>query len=187
MWFSPNDTDELEGSKLLHRDPEDFKQLKVFIPVEEIQQIMDLNVIDKEESELLYKNLVEQKIITGRNQKIDDLHARKLNLTNHKILLKEDECALVDTCTNYHFGSRKSSKPRKLLFLHFTTAFSAKTPIWRNYDTEKKFFSDKDKLVYGLQKKTINHYKNRQYLVFNNLMHKIKTLKNFEMIKIQLL
>ena len=50
MWFSPNDTDELEGSKLLHRDPEDFKQIKVFIPVEEIQiDNGPLNVIDKEE------------------------------------------------------------------------------------------------------------------------------------------
>ena len=32
MWYSPNDSEELTGSKLLHRDPEDFKQLKIFIP-----------------------------------------------------------------------------------------------------------------------------------------------------------
>ena len=165
MWFSPNDSHELEGSKLLHRDPEDFKQLKIFIPVEEIQiNNGPLNVIDKKESKLLYEDLIKKKIISGRNQKIDDKYAKKLNLTNHKILLKNDECALVDTCANYHYGSRISSKPRKLLFLHFTTAFSAKTPIFRSYDSEKKFSLDKDKLVYGLQKKTINHFRNRQYL-----------------------
>tara|TARA_B100000989_G_scaffold145077_1_gene108122 strand:- start:44771 stop:45724 length:954 start_codon:yes stop_codon:yes gene_type:complete len=165
MWFSPNKSYELEGSKLLHRDPEDFKQLKIFIPVEEIQTNNGpLNVIDKKESKLLYEDLMKKKIISHRNQKIEDKYARKLNLTNHKILLKNNECALVDTCASYHFGSRKSSKPRKLIFLHFTTAFSAKTPIFRSYDSDKKFSLDKDKLVYGLQKKTINHYRNRKYL-----------------------
>jgi len=165
MWLSPNDSYKLEGSKLLHRDPEDFKQLKIFIPVEEVQiNNGPLNVIDKKESKLLYEDLIKKKIISGRNQKIDDKYAKKLNLTNHKILLKNDECALVDTCACYHYGSRKSSKPRKILFLHFTSAFSAKTPIFRKYDTENKFFSEKDKLIYGLQKKTINHFKKRQYL-----------------------
>ena len=42
--------------------------------------------------------------------------------------------------------------------------FSSKTPIFRNYDVEKKFSSEKDKLVYGLQKKTSNHTKKSKYL-----------------------
>ena len=36
MWYSPNSSEELTGSRLLHRDPEDFKQIKIFIPIEEI-------------------------------------------------------------------------------------------------------------------------------------------------------
>lgn len=165
MWYSPNDNDELIGSQLLHRDPEDFRQLKIFIPIEDIQiENGPLNVIDKNESKILYDKLIEKKIIEKRNQKIDDKYARNLNLTKNKILLKNNQCALVDTCACYHFGSRKSSKPRKILFLHLTSGFSAKTPIFRNYDSENRFLSEKDKLVYGLQKKTINHYKKRQYL-----------------------
>ncbi len=165
MWYSPNDSDELIGSQLLHRDPEDFKQLKIFIPIEDIQiENGPLNVIDKNESKILYENLIEKKLIKKRNQKIDDKYATNLNLTKNKILLKNNQCALVDTCACYHFGSRKSSKPRKILFLHLTSGFSAKTPIFRNYNTENRFSSEKDKLVYGLQKQTINHFKKRQYL-----------------------
>lgn len=165
MWYSPNDSDELIGSKQLHRDPEDFRQLKIFIPIEDIQKENGpLNVMDKEDSKKLYEYLVKKRIIKKRNQKIDDKYADNLHLFSNEILLNNDQCALVDTCSCYHFGSRKSSKPRKLLFLHFTSAFSAKTPIFRNYDTEEKFFTERDKLVYGLQKKTINHYKKRQYL-----------------------
>lgn len=165
MWYSPNDTDELIGSKLLHRDPEDFKQLKIFIPITEVSiENGPLHVIDKNQSEILYKHLIKKNLIKKRNQKIDDKHATDLNLRNYKILMNSDQCAIVDTCSCYHFGSRKSSKPRKLIFLHFTTAFSAKTPIFRNYDVDNKFSTEKDKLVYGLQKKTINHHKKRQYL-----------------------
>ena len=165
MWYSPNDSEELIGSRQLHRDPEDFRQLKIFIPIEEIQiENGPLNVMDKEDSKKLYEDLIKKRIIEKRNQKIEDKYADNLHLSSNQILLNIDQCALVDTCSCYHFGSRKSSKPRKLLFLHFTSGFSAKTPIFRNYDSEEKFFSERDKLVYGLQKKTINHFKKRQYL-----------------------
>ena len=166
LWYSPNETYELICSRLPHRDPEDFKQVKVFIPIEEIQlENGPLHLIDKHQSQLLYENLINKNLITKRNQKIEDKYVSNLNLRFHPMLLNNNECALVDTCACYHFGSRKGSKPRKLLFLHFTTAFSGKTPIFRNYDTEKKFFSEKDKLVYGLQKKTINQ-------VLNNFKNK---------------
>ena len=165
MWYSPNDNEKSIGSQLLHRDGEDFKQVKIFIPIEEVKmENGPLHLINKKESEKLYKNLIKKNLITRRNQKIDDKYTKEFNFTFHKILLNKDQCALVDTCACYHFGSRKSSKPRKILFLHFTSAFSGKTPIFRNYDTKEKFFSERDKLVYGLQKKTSSHSKNTVYL-----------------------
>jgi hypothetical protein len=165
IWFSPNIDDELIGSKLMHRDGEDFKQLKIFIPIEEVTlENGPLHIINKEESERIYQGLIDKKLTKRRNQKIDDKHIINFNPKIHKVLMKEDQCSIVDTCSCYHFGSRKSSKPRKLLFLHFTTAFSSKTPILRSYDSEKKFYSEKDKLVYGLQKKISNHNKKSIYL-----------------------
>lgn len=165
IWYSPNNSEELVGSKLLHRDGEDFKQLKIFIPIEDIQlENGPLNVINKDQSEKLYRNLIKQNLISRRNQKVDDKYINGSDYSTQKILLTKDQCALVDTCACYHFGSRKSLKPRKLLFLHFTSAFSGKTPLFRNYDNEKKFSSEKDKLIYGLQKKTSNHTKKKIYL-----------------------
>ena len=61
MWYSPNSSEELTGSRLLHRDPEDFKQIKIFIPIEEIgEEHGPLNVINKEESNLLYVDLIKK-------------------------------------------------------------------------------------------------------------------------------
>ena len=54
MLYSANISDELVGSKLLHRDCEDFKQLKIFIPIEEVQKENGpLHVINKDESKKL--------------------------------------------------------------------------------------------------------------------------------------
>ena len=155
MWYSPNESNQLIGSKFMHRDAEDFRQLKIFIPIEEVgENNAPLHVVDSQESSKIYNYLIKKKIIKRRNEKIIDEHFIKFNPLIHKILLKKDQCALVDTCACYHFGSRGIAKPRKLLFLHFTTAFSGLAPIFRNYDSERKYSSEKDNQVYGLYKKT---------------------------------
>ena len=167
FWYSPNENNVLTGSQMFHRDPEDYKQLKIFIPIEEIDETNGpLNVLDAKNSDFVFDKLCLEGKITRRNQKIEDCMVNQLrDFKINKILLKKNQCAFVDTCRCYHFGSRKSFKSRKLIFLHFTTAFSGKTPIFRRYDTEKKFQTERDKLIYGLQKKTINHYKNKEYLI----------------------
>lgn len=162
MWYSPNNSENSTGSQLVHRDAEDFKQLKIFIPIEEVQKENGpLHVLDKNNSEILYKDLIKKNIVTRRNQKIEDEHVKNVIHKFTPITLNMNQCALVDTCNCYHFGSRKSLKDRKILLLHFTTAFSAKTPIFRNYNSKNKFKSEKEKLVYGLWKKTSNHYGNK--------------------------
>lgn len=168
FWYSPNKNEDLTGSQLYHRDPEDFKQLKIFIPIQEISEKNGpLSILNANDSDRLLNDLLKKKKIIKRNQKINDSEVEKYgNYKKHKILLNENQCAIVDTCRCYHYGSRKSELDRKLIFLHFTTAFSAKTPVIRRYDTENNFNSERDKLVYGLQTKTINHYKNKKYLIF---------------------
>ena len=109
----------------------------------------------------MYQDLIKKNIVTRRNQKIEDEHVKNFIQKFTPITLNKNQCALVDTCNCYHFGSRNSLKDRKILLLHFTTAFSAKTPIFRNYNSKNKFKSEKEKLVYSLHKKTSNHYSNK--------------------------
>ena len=45
--------------------------------------------------------------------------------------LNEDDIGFIDTCRCYHYGSRKSKRPRKLMILHFTSAYSLYVPIFR--------------------------------------------------------
>ena len=63
-----------------------------------------------------------------------------LNTDNIDIMtMNSDEISFVDTGNRYHFGSRKDNKSRKLLHLHFTSAFSENIPFFeekslRGYD-----------------------------------------------------
>ena len=57
-----------------------------------------------------------------------------MNLNNNivkSMTIKKDEIALIDTCRCYHYGSRKALNPRKIIALHFTSAFSIETPIFK--------------------------------------------------------
>ena len=87
MWYSPNNDEELIGSKLFHRDPEDFKQIKIFIPIDEITTDNGpLRVIDKNQSKFLYDNLIKTGVIKKRNQKIDDDQLLQYKITDNKKL-----------------------------------------------------------------------------------------------------
>ena len=58
------------------------------------------------------------------------------------------EYGLLDTCRCYHFGSRKDKKPRKLIFLHFTSPFAENFPtIFRKPHLEKS--NEEERLLYG--------------------------------------
>mgnify|MGYP001450622730 CR=1 FL=1 len=166
-WYSPNEKAENTGSQLLHLDPDDYKQLKIFIPVEDITNDNGpLNVVNAKQSRLMYDTLIKKKVVIKRNQKISDEFANQnFNLNTNKLIMSKNELYLVDTCRCYHFGSRKSLKPRKIIFLHFTPPFSAKSPLFFRNLKKKPFFSNrKDQLIYSFQKDVINHYKTKEYI-----------------------
>ncbi|OUW95797.1 MAG: hypothetical protein CBD97_02380 [Pelagibacteraceae bacterium TMED237] len=167
FWYSPNVSDEKTGSRSLHLDPDDYKQIKIFIPVDEITSDNGpLNVVDARQSRIIYNKLINDKIIIKRNQKIsDELAQQNFKIKLNELTMKKNEVYLVDTCRCYHFGSRKSIKSRKLIFLHFTPPFSAKSPLFfRNQKKDNIFLDRKDQLIYGFQKNVINHYKAKEYI-----------------------
>ena len=57
-----NKSSNLTGSRSLHLDPDDYKQLKIFIPVENITNDNGpLNVVDAKQSRTIYDELINDK------------------------------------------------------------------------------------------------------------------------------
>lgn len=165
FWYSPNKINQKGRSQSWHMDSEDVKQLKVMIPIDEItEENGPLNVISANKSEKVYKKLLKKKIVNKRNFKLEDDvmedNIEENNFTN-LITIKKNQIAFIDTCRCYHYGSRKSKKPRKLLMLHFTSAYSLYMPIFRR----KMYFSDYSKnvspLIYG--------FRNNNFYTFSNV------------------
>lgn len=167
-WYSPNKKTEVGRSQSWHLDSEDFKQVKVFIPIEEITlKNGPLTIIQADKSEKIRSMLQKKKIIQKRNTKLTDkIIEESYNDENfiYPITLKFDQIALVDTCRCYHYGSRKASNPRKLINLHFTSAFSLFTPMFRRKMLLDNTKVDQDRLVYG--------FENNNFYTFSDVVTK---------------
>lgn len=166
FWYSPNKSEIPIGSQLFHLDPDDSKIIKIFIPIEQIDDSCGpMNVINSKISKKIYDQSLKQGIIKKRNYKIQDSEIKKFkNFSSEKIILKKNQLALVDTCRCYHFGSRKSINPRKLIFFHFTPPFSAKLPIFRKLESNDFFSNQKEKLLFSYTKNHVNHFKTKKLL-----------------------
>ena len=151
LWHSPNKKNFTGRSQNWHIDGEDTKQIKVFIPLEKVDEFSGpLNFIDASNSYNIYSNLKKKKIIKTRNTKLSDDIIRSLVPKNFikKMTMDLGEYGLLDTCRCYHFGSRKDKKPRKLIFLHFTSPFAENFPtIFRKPYLEKS--NEEERLLYG--------------------------------------
>ena len=162
-WFSPNTNNEEGRSQSWHMDSEDSRQLKIFIPVEEIcTNSGPINIMPADLSYTVYKKLYKEKK-KKRNVKIsDNLIDQYLNEDNYSnpIKLKIDEIAFLDTCRCYHYGSRKSKKSRKLISLHFTSAYSLYAPIFRRNLNYSNYTQNNSDLVYGFRDNNFYSFRN---------------------------
>ena len=62
FWYSPNLSDENLGSQNFHMDPEDYKQLKIFIPIENITtEHGPLKFLNAKDSSKIYNDLILKK------------------------------------------------------------------------------------------------------------------------------
>lgn len=144
FWFSPNIFNDKMRSQNWHIDGEDYKQIKIWLPIEDVKKNCGpLHAIDIKETKKIFSFLNKNKILKKRNKKISDNQIDKfLDKEKLKILtMNTDEIWFVDTCNCYHYGSRKDEKPRKLLHLHFTSAFSENIPL---FSRNKKLSSDSE-------------------------------------------
>ena len=79
-------------------DAEDLKQVRVLIPIEEVDENSGpLTVINAQDTSEIFKNLNKKNIVKVRNQKIPDEIIDQFNANQNKIIIKENEISFVDT------------------------------------------------------------------------------------------
>tara|TARA_B100000965_G_C19591752_1_gene758277 strand:+ start:1466 stop:2407 length:942 start_codon:yes stop_codon:yes gene_type:complete len=160
-WYSPNIFNEEGRSQNWHMDAEDKKQIRVLIPIEDVKEDSGpMVVINSTDTSKIYNSLQSKNKIKYRNEKISDETMQKFNFNHEKIIVEKDQIAFVDTCNCYHYGSRKSTKPRKLISLQFTSAFSIFTPIFKRKTKISEFNDRKTQLVFCFIKDNYHKIKN---------------------------
>ena len=81
---------------------------------------------------------------------------------------------MVDTCRCYHYGSRKSKFPRKLIAITFQTPFSIDAPIfWRKININE-FKSRKHQLMYAFIKNNFYYLRQNYNLKFQIKYYRLK-------------
>lgn len=133
IWYSPNNKHINDSSQLLHLDHEDYKQIKGFIFLEDVNDNSGpLIIIDKKNSEKIQNQLKYK--MTEKQKRIDDeilKDYKKISLTG-----KKGTVVLLDTSSCLHFGSRKASNSRLVLSFQFITPFAFVLP-WFWYFSKK--------------------------------------------------
>ena len=134
IWRSPNKVF-AGSSQLYHMDSEDYRQVKVFILLDDVDENTGpFTLVPKTQTKQIHRQLRRQWIVRRRGEKVADEDIQ--NAAGCKVGVpfcgSMGAAAFVDTCNVYHFGSRPSegtAKPRKLLYLHFISPFSNGMPI----------------------------------------------------------
>ena len=125
VWYSKNDRIIDNSSQEYHLDHEDYKQVKGFLYLEDIDETNGaMNLFSKKNSRDVMKKIDYNTSPTKKRLK-DNIFEK---YENEKIVCdgKKGTLYLVDTSNCFHCGARKSFKSRLLLTFQFITP-------WANY------------------------------------------------------
>ena len=154
LWYSPNLKFMENTSQEYHLDHEDFKQVKGFLFINEVDiNTGPLNIISAEQSNDIQK-LINYKM-TKTSKRVNDKTIQNLK---KKLIIKENiltgnpgDLLLCDTSSCFHFGSRLGDKPKPRLILAFqyVTPFSFSMDWnWKNTNIPFKNYNfDNDLLL----------------------------------------
>ena len=129
VWWSPNDKIYEQSSQFYHLDHEDYKQVKGFLFLSDIdEESGPLHAISSSQSLKIQKKISYD--MKDKNKRVLDKTINEFNLKNNrklnieKFVGKKGDLLLMDTSKCFHFGSRKSSKERLILSFQFITPFA---------------------------------------------------------------
>ncbi len=152
LLYSPNKEVEEGRSQFFHLDGGDGIVMKIFIALEDINHNNGpLVFVPKSLSRHIYQAMYNDKIVKKRNFKVtDEVFYKFCNKSDIVVgALKKSHALFIDTANSYHYGSRPSPKPRKVLMFEYSMAFSRQSSFFkRNYLDDTLLSSEKiNKLV----------------------------------------
>lgn len=139
LWYSPNDKIFKNSSQEYHLDHEDYRQVKGFLFINEIDlQTGPLNIINVEQSNNI-QDLINYKMTKSdkrvNDQIIKSLKNKNININENTITGKSGDLLLCDTSSCFHYGSRLGKKSRFILAFQYVTPFGFSVDWnWKNYD-----------------------------------------------------
>ena len=129
LWYSSNDKFIKNSSQEYHLDHEDYRQVKGFLFINEVDlQTGPLNIINVVQSNNIQR-LINYKM-TEKSKRVSDKIIRDLkkntNINENILTGKSGDLLLCDTSSCFHYGSRLGSnpKPRFILAFQYITPFS---------------------------------------------------------------
>ena len=155
VWYSPNDSNKSEGSQLYHLDYADINQVKVFLPIEDIDENTGpLTFVSASSSKKICDNI---------NYKLTNDEIRVPDKIVKSYITEKDEIqatgapgdiVFVDTSACLHYGSRGATRPRKILMIQYISPFSFSFPLfYKNKTTfshlSKNHLNKKEKFLLG--------------------------------------
>ena len=126
LLLSLNDRLQEKSSQFPHLDPEDFQQVKIFLYINDVDedtgpfQVLRADASDRVQAKYDYRfgRLTDQQVFDVAGK--DDLIM---------CLGPSGTSNFADTSRGFHFGSRPSSKQRKLVMYQYVTPFAASWAI----------------------------------------------------------
>lgn len=130
VWFSPNDAvdQKIAHSQLFHFDREDIRQVKVFIPIDDIDEHCGpLSVIDASHShDFVVRSWLRGRVPSTRNRFCDDQVQKLARAKPVELTAKRGTMILVDTTRCLHYGSRPALASKYHLTFQYLTPFSVR-------------------------------------------------------------
>jgi hypothetical protein len=132
--YSPNDRKAQNSAQLFHLDGQDIKSLQVFVYLDDVtEENGPVTVLTATASERVAKALRYRK--TPTTKRVDDDVVKRFMTDDSELEPMTGPAGSVcifdgDRC--FHFGSRKGTKPRRILHYEYVTpfAFTLPQPYW---------------------------------------------------------
>ena len=130
VWFCPNQiSNNLIGSQLYHFDREDFRQIKCFIPIEDIdKQSGPLTLISSRNSmKFILKKFFNFQLVSSKSRFTDTQIKRYFkDQIEIELECKRGQVAMVDTSQCLHYGSRPAKKYKYHISIQYVSPYSTK-------------------------------------------------------------